>query len=165
MAEDLQGRRQYRISLREIGSERWSPETLENTSGNMVWANDSQTLFYVRNHPQTLLPYRVYRHQYGTPTAEDKLVYRENDPAFYLSLGRSSSRDYLILTISGNTTSEVRLIDANQPQREPQLFAARQNGREYYLDHYRGEFYLRSNHQDRTLACTARRRRANPGRR
>ena len=44
--------------LREIGSERWSPETLENTSGNMVWANDSQTLFYVRNHPQTLLPYR-----------------------------------------------------------------------------------------------------------
>lgn len=131
----------------------------------MVWANDSQTLFYVRNHPQTLLPYQVYRHQYGTPTAEDKLVYQENDPAFYLSLGRSSSRDYLILTISGNTTSEVRLIDANQPQREPQLFAARQNGREYYLDHYRGEFYLRSNHQDRTLACTARRRRANPGRR
>ena len=148
VAEDLQGRRQYRISLREIGSERWSPETLENTSGNMVWANDNQTLFYVRNHPQTLLPYQVYRHQYGTPTAEDKLVYQENDPAFYLSLGRSSSRDYLILTISGNTTSEVRLIDANQPQREPQLFAARQNGREYYLDHYRGEFYLRSNHQD-----------------
>ncbi|RTG34744.1 S9 family peptidase [Serratia marcescens] len=148
VAEDLQGRRQYRISLREIDSERWSPETLENTSGNMVWANDSQTLFYVRNHPQTLLPYQVYRHQYGTPTAEDKLVYQENDPAFYLSLSRSSSRDYLILTISGNTTSEVRLIDANQPQREPQLFAARQNGREYYLDHYRGEFYLRSNHQD-----------------
>ncbi len=114
----------------------------------MVWANDNQTLFYVRNHPQTLLPYQVYRHRYGTPTAEDKLVYQENDPAFYLSLGRSSSRDYLILTISGNTTSEVRLIDANQPQREPQLFAARQNGREYYLDHYRGEFYLRSNHQD-----------------
>lgn len=148
VAEDLQGRRQYRISLRELGSERWSPETLENTSGNMVWANDNQTLFYVRNHPQTLLPYQVYRHQYGTPPAEDKLVYQENDPAFYLSLSRSSSRDYLILTISGNTTSEVRLIDASQPQREPQLFAARQNGREYYLDHYRGEFYLRSNHQD-----------------
>ena len=82
VAEDLQAAANT-ASPCEIGSERWSPETLENTSGNMVWANDSQTLFYVRNHPQTLLPYRVYRHQYGTPTAEDKLVYRENDPAFY----------------------------------------------------------------------------------
>jgi oligopeptidase B len=147
VSEDLQGRRQYRISLRDIAGQRWAPEVIENTSGNMVWANDGKTLFYVRNHPQTLLPYQVYRHRYGTPVAEDRLVYQENDAAFYLSLSNTSSRDYLIITISGNTTSEVRLIDANRPQSAPQLFAARRNGREYYLDHYRGEFYLHSNHQ------------------
>ncbi|WP_083950385.1 S9 family peptidase [Serratia ficaria] len=147
VSEDLQGRRQYRISLQDIDSRRWAPEVIENTSGNMAWANDGQTLFYVRNHPQTLLPYQVYRHSYGTPVAQDQLVYQENDAAFYLSLSNASSRDYLIITISGNTTSEVRLIDANRPQGKPQLFAVRHNGREYYLDHYRGEFYLRSNHQ------------------
>ncbi|CAI0692397.1 Protease 2 [Serratia quinivorans] len=147
IAEDLQGRRQYRISLREIDSGKWAPEVIENTSGDMAWANDGKTLFYIRNHPQTLLPYQVYRHQSGTPVADDKLVYQENDGGFYLSLGRSSSRDYVIITISGNTTSEARLIDANQPLSTPVLFAARKNGLEYYLDHYRGEFYLRSNHQ------------------
>lgn len=147
VAEDTQGRRQYRISLRDLASGAWAKEVIENTSGNMVWANDGNSLFYVRNHPQTLSPYQVYRHQFGTPVAADKLVYQENDGAFYLSLGRSSSRDYVIVTISGNTTSEVRLIDANQPQTPVQLFAPRQVGREYYLDHYRGEFYLRSNHQ------------------
>jgi oligopeptidase B len=147
IAEDLQGRRQYRISLSEIDSGKWAPEVIENTSGDMVWANDGKTLFYIRNHPQTLLPYQVYRHQSGTPVADDKLVYQENDGGFYLSLGRSSSRDYVIITISGNTTSEARLIDANQPLSKPVLFAARKNGLEYYLDHYRGEFYLRSNHQ------------------
>ncbi|CAI0692828.1 S9 family peptidase [Serratia quinivorans] len=147
IAEDLQGRRQYRISLREIDSGKWASEVIENTSGDMAWANDGKTLFYIRNHPQTLLPYQVYRHQSGTPVADDKLVYQENDGGFYLSLGRSSSRDFVIITISGNTTSEARLIDANQPLSKPVLFAARKNGYEYYLDHYRGEFYLRSNHQ------------------
>ncbi|VTR28386.1 Protease 2 [Serratia fonticola] len=88
----------------------------------MVWANDGNSLFYVRNHPQTLSPYQVYRHQFGTPVAADKLVYQENDGAFYLSLGRSSSRDYVIVTISGNTTSEVRLIDANRPQNSGTTF-------------------------------------------
>ncbi len=147
VAEDIQGRRQYRISLRDLTSGVWAEEMIENTSGNVVWANDGNTLFYVRNHPQTLLPYQVYRHQFGTPVSADKLVYQENDGAFYLSLDRSSSRQYVIITISGNTTSEVRLIDANQPQSQVQLFTARQVGREYYLDHFRGEFYLRSNHQ------------------
>lgn len=147
VAEDTQGRRQYNISLRDLASGDWAKEVIENTSGNMVWANDGSSLFYVRNHPQTLSPYQVYRHQFGTPVADDQLVYQENDRAFYLSLDRSSSRDYVIVTISGNTTSEVRLIDANQPQSPVQLFAPRQTGREYYLDHYRGEFYLRSNHQ------------------
>lgn len=147
IAEDLQGRRQYRISLQDIDSGKWAPEVIENTSGDMAWANDGKTLFYIRNHPQTLLPYQVYRHQSGTPVTDDKLVYQENDGGFYLSLGRSSSRDYVIISISGNTTSEARLIDANQPLNTPVLFAARKNGHEYYLDHYRGEFYLRSNHQ------------------
>ncbi|CAI0870332.1 Protease 2 [Serratia proteamaculans] len=147
IAEDLQGRRQYRISLQDIDSGKWAPEVLENTSGDMAWANDGKMLFYIRNHPQTLLPYQVYRHQSGTPVTDDKLVYQENDGGFYLSLGRSSSRDYVIISISGNTTSEARLIDANQPLNTPVLFAARKNGHEYYLDHYRGEFYLRSNHQ------------------
>jgi oligopeptidase B len=147
VSEDVQGRRQYRISLQDIADKRWAPEVIENTSGNMVWANDGKTLFYVRNHPQTLLPYQVYRHTFGTPVTEDQRVYQEDDAAFYLSLGSSASRDYVIITISGNTTSEVRLIDANRPQRAPLLFAARHSGREYYLDHYRGEFYLRSNHQ------------------
>lgn len=147
VSEDVQGRRQYQISLQDIADKRWAPEVIENTSGNMVWANDGKTLFYVRNHPQTLLPYQVYRHTFGTPVTEDQRVYQEDDAAFYLSLGSSASRDFVIITISGNTTSEVRLIDANRPQRAPQLFAARHSGREYYLDHYRGEFYLRSNHQ------------------
>jgi oligopeptidase B len=70
VAEDF-SRRQYRIQFLDLESGAWAADTLENTSGNLVWANDSKTVFYVRKHPKTLLPYQVYRHELGTDPAKD----------------------------------------------------------------------------------------------
>lgn len=148
VAEDTQGRRQYRISLRNLNNGQWLTEVIENTSGNMLWSNDGRTLFYVRNHPQTLVPYQVYRHRIGTPRVQDQLVYQENDGAFYLSLSRTASDRYLLITLSANTSSEVRLLDADQADAPPVLFTARQPNVEYYLDHFNGTFYLRSNREN-----------------
>lgn len=147
VAEDTLSRRQYSIHLKQIADKQWSDEVIHDTSGNMVWANDNNTLFYVRNHPQTLLPYQVFRHQYGTPAENDVLVYQENDDSYYLSLSPSTSRQYILINISSTATSETRLLDANQPQQAPTVFSARQTGREYYIDHFNDQFYIRSNHQ------------------
>lgn len=147
VAEDTLSRRQYSIHLKQIADTQWSDEVIHDTSGNMVWANDNNTLFYVRNHPQTLLPYQVFRHQYGTPAENDVLVYQENDDSYYLSLSPSTSRRYILINISSTATSETRLLDANQPQQAPTIFSARKTGREYYIDHFNDQFYIRSNHQ------------------
>ncbi|THD53296.1 S9 family peptidase [Enterobacteriaceae bacterium ML5] len=144
VAEDTQGRRQYSISLRNLNTGVWQNDVLQNTSGNMQWSADGQYLFYIRNHPQTLMPYQVFRHKTGTPVSQDALVYEEKDGGFYLGLSRTASDDYLMVVSSGNTSSDVRLIPAGEPQAAPQLFAARRPGVEYYLDHYRGQFYIRS---------------------
>ena len=74
VAEDFLSRRQYKIQFLDLESGKWAADVLENTSGNLVWANDSKTVFYVRKHPQTLLPYQVYRHELGTDPAKDQLV-------------------------------------------------------------------------------------------
>lgn len=147
IAEDTTGRRQYRLSLRDLQSGKWLPDTIENTSGKMVWSNDGRYLFYVRNNPQTLVPWQVYRHRLGTPVTEDKLVYQEDDGGYYIGLSRSSSDRYLIITLSASTLSEVRLLDANKPEALPILFAARRPGVEYYLDHFGEDFYLRANQE------------------
>ena len=144
VAEDTQGRRQYSISLRNLNTGVWQNNVLQNTSGNMQWSADGQYLFYIRNHPQTLMPYQVFRHKTGTPVSQDALVYEEKDGGFYLGLSRTASDDYLMIVSSGNTSSDVRLIPAGEPLAAPQLFAARRPGVEYYLDHYRGQFYIRS---------------------
>ncbi|WP_279050169.1 S9 family peptidase [Cedecea davisae] len=147
IAEDTSGRRQYRLALRDLQSGKWLPDVIENTSGNMVWSNDGSALFYVRNNPQTLVPYQVYRHKPGTPTAEDQLVYQEQDGGYYIGLSRSSSDRYLIITLSASTSSEARLLDADNPEAAPVLFSARRPGVEYYLDHFDGKFYLRANQE------------------
>ncbi|MDC9614448.1 S9 family peptidase [Xenorhabdus khoisanae] len=148
VAEDIQGRRNYQVSFKNLDGADWQNNVIENTSGNILWANDGETLFYVRRDPQTLLPYQLFRHQYGTDTQQDKKVYQEDDDRFYLSISDSTSRDYILISSVSYSTSEYQLIDANNPQSEPQVFSARQAGREYDLDHFRGQFYIRSNHEN-----------------
>lgn len=62
VAEDFLSRRQYDIRFKNLSNDTWADEVLENTSGSFEWANDSSTLYYVRKHAKTLLPYQVYRH-------------------------------------------------------------------------------------------------------
>ncbi|PHM75248.1 S9 family peptidase [Xenorhabdus kozodoii] len=147
LAEDTHGRRNYKISFKNFGDTDWQNNVIENTSGNIVWANDGKTLFYVRREQQTLLPYQLVRHQYGTDSRQDQMVYQEDDERFYLSISESTSLDYILISSTSYSSSEYRLIDANNPQSEPQVFSARQTDREYDLDHFRGQFYIRSNHE------------------
>lgn len=147
IAEDKEGRRNYNVAYKDLSDNTWKENVLTHISANLVWANDSKTLFYVDKDPQTLLPYQIYRHQYGTDRKQDVKIFEENDDRFYTWMGKSKSEDYIIVSIESSTTSESRLIDANAPEKPMVIFSARQEGREYDIDHFNGEFYIRSNHE------------------
>ena len=61
------------------------------TDGTAVWANDSSTLFYIKNDPVTLLGDRVYRHQIGQSPKKDALVYKDDDKTYYMGIGKTKS--------------------------------------------------------------------------
>ncbi|MDC9767184.1 S9 family peptidase [Proteus mirabilis] len=147
IAEDKEGRRNYTVAYKDLTDKTWQENVLTNISANLVWANDSQTLFYVDKDPQTLLSYQIYRHQYGSDRKQDVKIFEENDDRFYTWMEKSKSEDYILVTIASSTTSEYRLIDANAPEKPMVVFSPRQEGREYYIDHFKGEFYIRSNHE------------------
>lgn len=50
--------------------------------------------------------------------------------------------------MSQPVTSEVQLINANDPLQPPVCFSPRQDGREYHVDHLDGQFYIRSDHEN-----------------
>ena len=151
ITEDYLSRRQYGLRFCNLRTGNWYPEVLENVSPGIVWVNDSQTLYYVRKHPTTLLPWQVWRHRIGTPAAQDTLVYEEKDDTFYVSLHKTSSKHYVVIALSSATTSEMRLLDAELPDAEPIVFLPRRKDHEYSIDHFQHHFYIRSNREGKNF--------------
>ncbi|QKO13786.1 Protease 2 [Dickeya solani] len=151
VAEDLLSRRQYVVTFRDLATGEWLADRLENVSAGSEWAADSRTLYYVRKHPQTLLPYQVYRHRLGEDPQQDELVYEETDDAFYLSLDKTTSERYILIYLDSTTSTEILLLDAADPQAKPQLFVPRRPDHEYIVDHFRDAFYVRSNKDGKTF--------------
>ncbi|MBD3646757.1 MAG: S9 family peptidase, partial [Pseudomonadales bacterium] len=144
-AEDTVSRRQYTLRFKDLGTDRFLPDKITNVSTDIAWANDNKTVFYVAKHPETLLPYQVYRHELGTPVEEDVLVYEEKDPQFYTSVYTARSEEYVVISMRSTTSSEIRLIDASRPASEPEIFLPREADHEYRVRHAPGAFYVITN--------------------
>jgi len=144
-AEDTLSRRLYAIRIKNLDTGELYPEVIDNTSGNLVWAADNRTLFYVRKDPQSLQETQVFRHTLGMPVSDDQLVYQESDDAFSISLYQTTSEAYVVIGSFSSVSSEIWLIDASHPERSGRRFSARRRGHEYSVDHWDGHFYVRSN--------------------
>ena len=97
----------------------WRPATeladlVANTSGSVEWAEDGRTLLYVELNDQ-LRPFRVRAHRLGDDPAGDAVLYEEDDPAFFVSIGKTRSRRLLLIATGTHVTREIRLLDAADP--------------------------------------------------
>ncbi len=144
-AEDTLSRRMYDIRFKDLRTGKLYPEVIAGTSGCAVWANDNKTVYYVKKHPETLLPYQVYKHTLGTDPASDPLIYEETDPSYYTSVHKTASDDFIVIGLYSTTTSEALILDANDPNGQAQMFKVREKGVEYSVDHFQGNFLVKSN--------------------
>ena len=66
----------------------------------------------------------------------DVLVSEEADPSWFVDLG--STKDGAFVTINSNdrVSSEVRLLDARDPNASPVLIEPRKLGIQYFVEHY-----------------------------
>jgi len=119
-------------------------DTIEDTTGGITWAQDNKTIFYTRvddNHR----PSRVFRHEIGTPSSSDVLVYEESDPGFFVGVGKTLSGRYIMISAHDHETSEIHLIDAHAPGSEPKLVETRVSGLEYDIDDQDDRFLILTN--------------------
>ncbi|MBS1817896.1 MAG: S9 family peptidase [Acidobacteria bacterium] len=143
-AVDTLGSELFTVRFREFDGTVSYGETLSETSGRVVWAMDSAHVFYTvldRNHR----PCRVFRHCLGTSQSDDVLVYEEDDSGFFVSLGLTENRRFVVIASGDHVTTEVRLIDAANPTSEPRLVAPRQHGVEYSVHGHGDELIILTN--------------------
>ena len=150
-AMDVEGRRIHTIRVKDLRTGALLDDELTGVTSNLVWANDNRTLFYTRLHPETLRWHQVWRHTLGAAQAEDLLVYEEADETFNCEVSKSRSKQYLLIASAQTVSTEYRILDAGRPDGAFQVFQPRARGHEYEVDHYRGRFYVRTNHRARNF--------------
>ena len=113
-AVDFTGGERHELRFRDLETGVDLPDVIPDTYYGLAWANDNRTLFYVRPD-DAVRPYQVWRHTLGTPTADDVLVFQDDDDYFFVSVGRTRTGRYLLLSSDSKTTSEVWFVDADAP--------------------------------------------------
>ena len=148
-AEDTVSRRIYTVRFRNLDTGESLPDRIEGTSGDLVWASDDRTIFYVKREEGTLREYQVWRHVLGSDVSTDALVYEETDPEYSLDIFRSRSREYLMIGSYQTLSNELRYVDLAHPQTAPRVVLPREERHEYEADHLNGRFYIRTNWEAR----------------
>ena len=142
---DFHGDRKFRVFARTLPAGRVFDEGIENVGSNLVFTNDNETFFYVRNERRTVRPYQLWRHRIGSDPTSDVLIYEEKDPTFGISLDLSKSRKFMLLNLEGEHTTEVRYLEVDQPTSALKVIEPRRRGVTYDVDHTGDTFFIRTN--------------------
>ena len=141
---DKAGNETYTIFIKDLTTGGLRLDEIPSTYYGLEWGNDNKTILY------TLLddakrPHKLYRHTLGDDPKNDVLVHHETDERFHVSLDKTRSRKYVLLELASQITSEVRVLDADQPTGAFAVIHPRQQGMEYNVEHHGDDFYIVTN--------------------
>lgn len=147
-AVDRLGSEYYTIQVRDLTTGEDLPDRIESAdSAGAVWDASSTGFFYV-DRDDNQRPVRVKYHKLGDDASADVTVYEETDSGFFVGADKSQDGQYIFVGSGSQTTREFWFIPADDPLAAPVVIAPRDNGVEYDVDHYDGEFVIRTNADD-----------------
>jgi oligopeptidase B len=130
---DHDGSERYTMRVRDLRTGTDLEEVIPDTTYGTAWAGDT-TFFYVRPD-EAERPYQVWRHEVGTPVADDVLVFHETDERFFVSVGTSLTDEWVHLATGSKLTTEELLIPAADPTHPPMVVHPREHELEYDVTH------------------------------
>ena len=142
---DYISRREYTIHFKDLVTGEIFVDQIENTAGRITWANDNKTIFYVKKDEQTLRSHKIFKHVLGTDSADDELVFEETDDTFGCYVYKSKSNQYLFIGSYQTLSTEIRFLDASNPNGNWTIIQPRERGHEYSVSHYEDSFFIRTN--------------------
>lgn len=109
----------------------------------LIWAEDNRHLLYAR-YDATQRPASIWALDTQNPDTSFCL-FEEADPEFWVGLGKTRSRQWLVIETASKDTSETHLLPADFSSRILNCVRPRQAGIEYHLDHMPGVFLVLHN--------------------
>ncbi|GAA3651100.1 S9 family peptidase [Nocardioides ginsengisoli] len=133
-AVDVVGDERYTVRVLDLATRELHGDVLTGVLGGVTWGGSADH-FYYTTVDEAWRPDKVWRHRLGTAQADDELVFHEPDGRYFVGVGRTRSRRYVMIAASSKTTSEFHVLDAADPHAAPVCFAERTEGIEYSLEH------------------------------
>ncbi|NSL55281.1 S9 family peptidase [Uliginosibacterium aquaticum] len=145
--EDTRGQRSYRLRVRDLTRGR-NLRFSHRGVISLSWAEDAltaprPTLFFVTEDRQTKRANQLWRQ--NLDEAEPTPIFEERDERFNLYIAKTRSLGLLVLTSTSHTTSESRILPADQPRGRWRIVIRRRAGVEYEIDHHGDTLFIRSN--------------------
>lgn len=153
--EDTQGDERFSLWLKRLPD--GTPQRLLDDIGpGLCWAEDQgahgATLLFTRFDP-TQRPDSIWRLPLAWRANTDSAtagtperVFAEPDPEFWVGIGKTRSKAWLLVESASKDTSEVHGVPAHKPDAPLMCLHARTSGVEASIDHRPGAFYRLHNH-------------------
>ena len=146
--EDFTGRREYTLRIKDLHKNKLLDDEIVKVSPNAIWSSDSKYIVYAKKDEETLIQNQIYVHEIGTDQSEDKLIYKEDDNEFNIWLSESRTKKYIYIYIEKTDSSEVWLLDKDNPLGNLELVLKRSENHLYSIEDGGDYFYALSNYDD-----------------
>jgi len=144
-AEDISGRRQYQIKIKQLETGSVLHDVIENTSGDIAWHSDNLHFFYTLKDKKTLRPFQIKKHRINTPEDNDEVIYNENDEAFIAGVSKEKNGQFIFIGSWSTLTTEYHLLDMESDHQKFEVFYPRVEKLEYYPEASENGFYIKHN--------------------
>ncbi|MBN9320389.1 MAG: S9 family peptidase [Caulobacterales bacterium] len=141
-AVDEQGSEVCRIFVKDLATGEIVSEPVDSSTGDFCFSPCSQWLFWTWRDEEGR-PAKIFRRP--ARGGDDALVYEEPDDGFFLGVGVVASDAFIVVGAGNQETSEAWLIPASDPTAAPVVLAPRETGVRYEVEHWRGQFVIRTN--------------------
>ena len=141
---DLKGSEYYDIFLRNLSTNKFIEEKIENTSGSIIWSLDSKSFFYTpldKYHRSK----KIYKHVLETSSKNDELIFEEKDDSFSVGISLTADEKFFVITTSDSNTVEEYFFSSNEDFAKPQLFKVRERGIKYSIESWKNHWYVHTN--------------------
>jgi oligopeptidase B len=149
-ATDTDGSERFNLVFKDLRTGALLPDTLNGIGSGGEWAADNRTFFYPVL-TENWRPYQIKSHRLGETTSQDPVIYEEQDPAFFVGVHLTQSREYLLITTGDHITNENYYLPSAEPTATPRLIAPRRTDHRYSVDHVEDAFYVLTNDQHKNF--------------
>lgn len=130
---DTTGDERFELRVKDLDTGELLPDVIPDVFYGASWVGEDY-LFYQRVD-DAWRPDSVWRHKIGTPLEQDVCVFREDDQRFGVGVGGTRSERYLLIEVASKVTSEIWVLEQDDPEGEFRCVRPRETGVEYELDH------------------------------